>query len=83
MRMTLEEQLRAKDNSIKLLQDKLEKSFNEAKKYYQQVLNRQDQIVELQQRAESAIKRLENITPCNRTYNSEKAIRILKGEHDD
>ena len=83
MRMTKDEELFAKNNQIKMLQDKLAKSDAEKRKYYQQVLNRQEQIAELQQRALNAIDRLENINSCVKTYNSEKVIRILKGEHND
>lgn len=65
------------------LKNNLENKYAEAKKYFNQVLNRQDQISKLQEQGDAAIKHLDSIDNCLKTYGSEKAKRILKGEADD
>ena len=65
------------------LKAKLEASEKEKKRYFQQVLNRQVQISELQERINAVIGLLESIEPCLKTYAVSKAIRVLKGEHND
>lgn len=62
---------------------KLKKCEEEKRRYFNQVQNRQSQIKELQDRQLSAIKLLESIDHCLKTYAVEKAIRVLKGEHND
>ena len=62
---------------------RLKKSEEEKKRYFNQVLNRQSQIEGLQKSAYEAITILESIGPCLKTYAVEKAIRVLKGEHND
>ncbi len=65
------------------LKKRLDKSETEKKKYFTQVINRQSQIKSLQEQSEKAIKRLESIQSPLKTYEVEKAIRILRGEADD
>lgn len=68
---------------VEKLEADLKRSDAEKRKYYFQVLNRQDQIEQLQQQATNAIRHLDSIDSCLKTYASKKAARILKGEKDD
>ena len=71
------------EQKIAKLEADLKRSDAEKRKYYFQVLNRQDQIEQLQQQATNAIRHLDGIDYCLKTYASKKAARILKGEKDD
>lgn len=71
------------EQKISKLENDLKRSNDEKRKYYFQVLNRQDQIDQLQQQATNAIRHLDGIESCLKTYASKKAVRILKGEKDD
>lgn len=68
---------------MKDIELRLKKSEEEKKRYFNQVLNRQSQIEGLQKSAYEAITILESIEPCLKTHAVEKAIRVLKGEHND
>lgn len=62
---------------------KLKNCEEEKRRYFNQVINRQAQIKGLQDRQQDAINLLESIDHCLKTYAVEKAIRVLKGEHND